>query len=61
MPVRSGDRAIETCRQSVYTEEGFAARWNKMLAADRLVLEWLVEGQQDLHGAKSLARIGREA
>jgi hypothetical protein len=46
------DRAIETCRQSVYTEEGFAARWDKMLPADRLILQWLMEGQQDLLGAK---------
>jgi hypothetical protein len=54
------DRAIETCRQSVYTEEGFAARWDKMLPADRLILQWLARGQEDLHGAKSLARIGSE-
>jgi hypothetical protein len=53
------DRAIETCRQSVYTEEGFAARWDKMLPADRLVLQWLAQGHQDLHGVKSLTRIGR--
>jgi hypothetical protein len=30
-----------------------------MLPADRLILKWLAEGQQDLHGAKSLARIGK--
>ena len=53
------DRAIETCRQSVYTEEGFVARWDKMLPADRLILQWLAEGHEDLHGAQSLTRIGR--
>jgi hypothetical protein len=53
------DRAIDTCRQSVYTEEGFAARWDKMLPADRLVLQWFAQGQEDLHGAKSLAWIGK--
>jgi hypothetical protein len=25
------DRAIETCKQTVYLEEGFATRWEKML------------------------------
>jgi hypothetical protein len=52
------DRAIDTCRQSVYTEEGFAGRWDKMLPADRLILQWIAQGHDDLHGAKSLARIG---
>jgi hypothetical protein len=54
------DRAIETCRQSVYMDEGFAVRWDKMLPADRLILQWLAQGREDLHGAKSLARIGKE-
>lgn len=53
------DRAIEACRQSVYMDEGFAARWDKMLPADRLILQWLAQGQEDLHGTKSLARIGK--
>jgi len=53
------DRAIETCRQSVYTAEGFAARWDKLLPADRFILRRLAAGDEDLHGAKSLARIGR--
>jgi hypothetical protein len=52
------DRAIETCKQSVYLEEGFAARWAKMLPADRLVLQAVAAGEADLHGAPSLARIG---
>jgi hypothetical protein len=30
------DGAIQTCRQSVYVEEGFAARWDQLLPADRL-------------------------
>jgi hypothetical protein len=53
------DRAIEACRQSVYAEEGFAARWEKMLPADQLVLQWVASGQEDLHGAKFLAQMGQ--
>jgi hypothetical protein len=53
------DRAIETSRQSVFVDEGFAARWDKMLPADRVILQWLAQGREDLHGAKSLARIGK--
>jgi hypothetical protein len=30
-----------------------------MLPADQLILQWLAQGQGDLHGAKSLARIGK--
>jgi hypothetical protein len=58
-PFEGVDPAIEACRQSVYMDEGFAARWDRMLPADRLILRWLAQGQQDLHGAKSLARIGK--
>jgi hypothetical protein len=54
------DRAIEVCRQSVYLEEGFAARWDKMLPADRLVLQWVAAGEADLHGVRSLVRMGQE-
>jgi hypothetical protein len=53
------DRAIETSRQTVFVDEGFAARWDKMLRADRVILQWLAQGQEDLHGAKSLAKIGK--
>src|SRR5258705_11741851 len=53
------DRAIETCRQSVYADEGFATRWEKMLPADRLILQWVATGEADLHGAKSVGRVGR--
>jgi hypothetical protein len=52
------DRAIEVCRQSVYVEEGFAAKWNAMLPADRFVLQRVASGDGDLHGAKALARLG---
>ena len=52
------DEAIATCKQSVYLEEGFAARWAKMLPADRIVLQAVAAGEADLHGATSLARIG---
>lgn len=53
------DAAIENCRQSVYRDEGFAARWQRMLPADRLVLQWVADGESDLHGARSLARMGK--
>jgi hypothetical protein len=53
------DSAIESCRQSVYRDEGFAERWQRMLPADRLVLQWVADGEADLHGARSLARLGR--
>jgi hypothetical protein len=53
------NRAIATCKQSVYLEEGFAARWAKMLPADRLLLQAVAAGEPDLHGAASLARIGQ--
>jgi hypothetical protein len=53
------DQAIENCKQSVYREEGFAGRWEKMLPADRLILQWVAAGEMDLHGAKSLARLGK--
>jgi len=53
------DRAIEKCRQSVYAEEGFARRWDRLLPADRLVLQWVAAGDRDLHGSRSLARMGQ--
>jgi hypothetical protein len=53
------DRSIENCKQSIYREEGFAGRWEKMLPADRLILRWVAAGEMDLHGAKSLARLGK--
>jgi hypothetical protein len=53
------DRAIENCKQSVYKEEGFAARWAKFLPVDRLMLQWVAAGHMDLHSAKSLSRLGK--
>jgi hypothetical protein len=53
------DRAIETCKQSVYLEDGFVARWNKMLPTDRLIVQAVAAGELDLHGSRSLARIGK--
>lgn len=53
------DKAIENCRQSVYREAGFAERWQRMPAADRLVLRWVANGEMELHGARSLARLGK--
>jgi hypothetical protein len=53
------DSAIEKCKQTVYLEEGFASRWERMLPADRLVLHAVAAGETDLHGAWSLAKIGK--
>jgi hypothetical protein len=53
------DRAIETCKQSVYAQEGFAKRWDRMLPADRLVLQLVAAGKGDLHGSLTLTRMGQ--
>lgn len=53
------DRAIETCKQSVYAQEGFAKRWDRMLPADRLVLQLVAAGAGDLHGSLTLTRMGQ--
>jgi hypothetical protein len=53
------DRAIETCKQTVYLEDGFAARWENMLPADKLILHAVAAGEADLHGSRSLAKIGQ--
>jgi hypothetical protein len=58
-PFEGVDQAIETCKQTVYLEEGFAARWARMLPADQLVLQAVAAGEADLHGVKSLAQLGR--
>lgn len=57
-PFEGADRAVAACKQTVYVEEGFAARWDKMLPADKLILQAVAAGEADLHGARSLARIG---
>jgi hypothetical protein len=53
------NRAIETCKQTVYAEEGFSKRWNRLLPADRAVLKLVAFDEGDLHGSKSLVVIGR--
>ena len=53
------DRAIETCMQSVYAEAGFTKRWDRMLPADRLVLQLVAAGAGDLHGSRSLTWMGQ--
>ncbi|MGH8211528.1 MAG: hypothetical protein ACREU6_18400, partial [Steroidobacteraceae bacterium] len=40
------DQAIERCKQSVYLDEGFAARWAKLLPADRILLQWVARGER---------------
>lgn len=44
------DAALEACRQSLYSEEGFARVWSRMLPADRLLLQLVAQEQADLHG-----------
>jgi hypothetical protein len=58
-PFYGVDHAIESCKQTVYLEEGFAARWAKMLPADQLILQAVAAGEADLHGSRSLARLGQ--
>ena len=40
-------------------EDGFVARWDKMLPTDRLIVQAVAAGELDLHGSRSLARIGK--
>jgi hypothetical protein len=52
------DHAIDISKQSIYAEAGFAKRWSALLPADKAVLRWVALGEGDLHGSKSLAKIG---
>jgi hypothetical protein len=58
-PFEGVEQAIQTCKQTVYVEEGFATRWDRLLPADRLILQAVAAGEADLHGSRSLARIGQ--
>lgn len=58
-PFDGVERAIQTCKHTLYTEEGFAKRWARMLAADRAVLQLVASGTQNLHGAQVLASLGK--
>lgn len=58
-PFEGVEQAIQTCKQTVYVEEGFATRWERLLPADRLILQAVAVGEGDLHGSRSLARIGQ--
>jgi hypothetical protein len=42
--------AVEACRDSLYSEEGFARLWSRIALADRLLLQLVAQGQVDLHG-----------
>lgn len=50
-PFEGVDSAVEACRQSLYSEEGFARVWGRMALADRLLLQLVAQEQADLHGA----------
>lgn len=58
-PFDGVSKAIEICKQSVYIEEGFSKRWEKLLPADRLVLHLVAQGNEDLHGAATLKLLGK--
>jgi len=59
LAVSGVEKAIETCKQTVYLEDGFVARWKGMLPTDRLIVQAIAAGELDLHGSRSLARIGK--
>lgn len=44
------EAAVEACRQSLYSEEGFARVWGRIGLADRLLLQLVAQEQADLHG-----------
>jgi hypothetical protein len=49
-PFEGVEAAVEACRQSLYSEEGFARMWSRMAPADRLLLQLVAQDQSDLHG-----------
>jgi hypothetical protein len=49
----------KACKRSVYLEDGFVALCKRMLPADRLIVQAVAAGEFDLHGSRSLARIGK--
>lgn len=49
-PFEGVEAAVEACRQSLYSEEGFARVWSRMGIADRLLLQLVAQEQRDLHG-----------
>lgn len=53
------DAAVEACRQSLYSEEGFAWVWSRMAPADRLLLQLVAQEQADLHGIAVREWLGR--
>lgn len=44
------EAAVEACRQSLSSDEGFAGAWSRMAPADRLLLQLVAQDQADLHG-----------
>jgi len=57
-PFEGVEAAVEACRQSLYTEEGFARVWNRMALADRLLLQLVAQEQPDLHGVSAREWLG---
>jgi hypothetical protein len=49
-PFEGVESAVEACRQSLYSEEGFARMWSRLAPADRLLLQLVAQEQADLHG-----------
>lgn len=59
-PFDGAQEALETCRQSLYSEEGFPRIWSRMAPADRLILQLVAHDQPDLHGVAVREWLGRK-
>lgn len=57
-PFEGVEAAVEACRQTLYSEEGFGRVWGRMALADRLLLQLVAQEQPDLHGSAVLEWLG---
>ena len=57
-PFEGVDQAIDESQRLIYGEQGFDKKWEQMLPADRVVLQLVARGQQDMHGKLALKTIG---
>jgi hypothetical protein len=58
-PFEGVEAAVEACRHSLYSEEGFARAWSRMAPADRLLLQLVAQERADLHGIAVREWLGR--
>lgn len=59
-PFEGAQAAVDHCRRSIYSDQGFAKRWADMLPADRLILKMVAAEHGDLHGEASLQLLGEQ-